>query len=114
MIRTSQEPLHRVIRIRDGTFPPNFPATLDELNRADETRIGDLLLFYDLDPNGTITEKELRLQFFLGCNLFFMLGSPWVRCLVEHRMDPPSSTATSCRPPVFAAHAVDCNVKLHP
>ena len=67
-IKTRQQALEPVIRLSDGTLPANFPATLEELERADEGRIDELLLFYGLDPTGTLFEKRHRLEWFLGYN----------------------------------------------
>ena len=87
-IRSIHDALQPVIRVSDGTFPADFPATIDEiLSTEDEARIDALLLFYDLDLNEELAqralldldpnqdpaqvallEKKLRLQWFLGYN----------------------------------------------
>jgi hypothetical protein len=68
-LKSTYQDLEPVIRLVDGTFPQDFPATVDDFMRVDEASIDEWLLFYDLQRDGTRLDKEKRLKEFWGVHI---------------------------------------------
>ena len=72
--RLSKDPIEALIRCGDGDSPRNhdevwFPQDQNKLTEASGRQLNSLLQFYHLPQTGTKTDKQQRLNKFLGINL---------------------------------------------
>jgi exonuclease VII large subunit len=73
--KISEEPIEMLVRVDDGQMPAQqdpaiwFPTEQNDLMNATGNQFSDLLAFYGLDPDGTMTDKQNRLKRFLGVTL---------------------------------------------